>query len=143
MEIDISENKYNASQKAAKKGAEIINKSIQSKGQAHILLSTGASQLELMECFVKEPVDWSKVTAFHLDEYVGFPITHPASFRKYLKDRFVDIVKPKELIYIDGQHDIKEECRRLSVLISEVEIDLAFVGIGENAHLAFNDPPAD
>jgi len=92
---------------------------------------------------VKEDIDWSVVTAFHLDEYIGVADTHPASFRKYLKERFVDIVSPKEFIYVNGESDPYQECLRLGKLLSQYPIDVAFVGIGENSHLAFNDPPAD
>jgi len=92
---------------------------------------------------VKEDVDWSLVTAFHLDEYIGISETHPASFRKYLKERFADIVSPKEFIYVNADSDLYQECARLGKLINKHPIDVAFVGIGENSHLAFNDPPAD
>jgi glucosamine-6-phosphate deaminase len=92
---------------------------------------------------VKADMDWSKVTVFHLDEYIGIPVTHPASFRKYLKERFVDLVSPAIFHAIDGEVDPQGECDRLGEIIREHEIDVAFVGIGENAHLAFNDPPAD
>jgi glucosamine-6-phosphate deaminase len=80
---------------------------------------------------------------FHLDEYIGLPITHPASFRKYLKERFVDLVPIKEFNYVDGSSDATAECKRLGEIISRNPIEVAFVGIGENGHLAFNDPPAD
>ena len=143
MKIIISEDKYKAGKEAALKGAEIISKSIKTKGQAHILVATGASQFEMLENLVKEPIEWPKVTAFHLDEYIGLPFAHPASFRRYLKERFVDKVNLNEFIYINGEKDPAEECSRISENISEVKIDVAFVGIGENAHLAFNDPPAD
>lgn len=85
----------------------------------------------------------SKVTDFHLDEYIGLSQKHPASFRKYLKERFVDIVSPKEFNYIDGEADAAGECSRLGELISKRPVDVAFIGIGENGHIAFNDPPAD
>jgi glucosamine-6-phosphate deaminase len=83
------------------------------------------------------------VSAFHLDEYIGLPLDHPASFRKYLKERFVEKVHPGEFFYVDGEQDADSECKRLSDIISQHTIDVAFVGIGENGHLAFNDPPAD
>jgi glucosamine-6-phosphate deaminase len=92
---------------------------------------------------VKADIDWSKVTVFHLDEYIGIPVTHPASFRKYLKERFVDLVTPAAFHAIDGETDPPWECCRLGGIIKRHSIDVAFVGIGENAHLAFNDPPAD
>lgn len=143
MEILISENKDVLGKTAAQKGAELIRKAILDNGQANIIVATGASQFEMLNELVKEDVDWSLVTAFHLDEYIGISEMHPASFRKYLKERFVDIVSPKEFIYVNGSTDPYDECVRLGKLISRHPIDVAFVGIGENSHLAFNDPPAD
>lgn len=143
MEIIISTTKQELGKKAAQKGAESIRQAIREKGAANIIVATGASQFEMLGELVKENVDWSVVTAFHLDEYIGIPETHPASFRKYLKERFVDIVSPKEFIYVNGSVNPYEECARLGELIVKHPIDVAFVGIGENSHLAFNDPPAD
>jgi len=143
MEIVISETKQVLGKNAANMGAEFIRKAILKRGQANIIVATGASQFEMLNELVKEDIDWSLVTAFHLDEYIGVSETHPASFRKYLKERFVDIVSPKEFIYVNGNTDPHEECIRLGKLISKHPIDVAFVGIGENSHLAFNDPPAD
>jgi len=143
MEIVISETKQVLGKKAALMGAELIRKAIIYKGKANIIVATGASQFEMLNELVKENIDWSLVTAFHLDEYIGLSEIHPASFRKYLKERFADIVSPKEFIYVNGNTDPDEECIRLGKLISKHPIDVAFVGIGENSHLAFNDPPAD
>ncbi len=143
MEIIISETKQNLGIKAAKRGGELIRKAIIKNGKANIIVATGASQFEMLNELVKEHIDWSVVSAFHLDEYIGVSDTHPASFRKYLKERFVDFVFPKEFFYVNGETDSSAECRRLGELISKYPIDVAFVGIGENGHLAFNDPPAD
>ena len=143
MEIIISENKQVLGKTAAQKGAELIRKAILDFGKANIIVATGASQFEMLNELVKEDIDWSLVTAFHLDEYIGISETHPASFRKYLKERFADIVSPREFIYVNGSTDPYEECIRLGKIISKHPIDVAFVGIGENGHLAFNDPPAD
>ncbi|MEI7830661.1 MAG: glucosamine-6-phosphate deaminase [Prolixibacteraceae bacterium] len=143
MNTVISETKQILGKKAAQKGAELIRKAIHDSGKANIIVATGASQFEMLSELVKEDIDWSLVTAFHLDEYIGITETHPASFRKYLKERFVDIVSPKEFIYVNGNDDPYQECLRLGNLISKHPIDIAFVGIGENGHLAFNDPPAD
>ncbi len=128
---------------AAAKGVEFIVKALEEKGEANIILATGASQFEMLGELVKTELDWSKVTVFHLDEYIGIPVTHPASFRKYLKERFVDLVSPAAFHAIDGETDPPWECCRLGGIIKKLGIDVAFVGIGENAHLAFNDPPAD
>lgn len=143
MEIIISETKQILGKKAAQMGAKLIRKAILNKGKANIIVATGASQFDMFNELVKEDIDWSVVTAFHLDEYIGISGLHPASFRKYLKERFVDIVSPKEFNYVNGNTDPCEECIRLGKLISKHPIDVAFVGIGENSHLAFNDPPAD
>jgi glucosamine-6-phosphate deaminase len=143
MEIVKSGNKQELGKKAAQMGAEIIRKAITENGKANIIVATGASQFEMLNELVKEDIDWSVVRAFHLDEYIGISETHPASFRKYLKERFVDVVSPMEFIYVNGDGDPYQECIRLEKLISKNPIDVAFVGIGENSHLAFNDPPAD
>jgi len=145
MNLSISKNKVQLGALAAKKGASLINEAIKEKGFATIIVATGASQFEMLEALVKETIDWTKVEAFHLDEYIGVPVTHPASFRKYLKERFVDkIGNLKMFHYIAGDvKDINAELKRLDSLISSKQIDVAFVGVGENGHLAFNDPPAD
>jgi len=143
MEVIISESKEKLGAAAASRGAQIIQNCIEVKGQANIIVATGASQFEMLNELVKKDIDWSKVNCFHLDEYIGMTIEHPASFRKYLKERFVDKVNPKEFHYIDGDVNPIEECDRINSIISQYPIDVAFVGIGENGHLAFNDPPAD
>jgi len=143
MEIIISETKMILGKKAARMGGELIRKAILGSGKANIIVATGASQFEMLNELVKEDIDWSLVRAFHLDEYIGISELHPASFRKYLKERFVDIVSPMEFNYVNGSTDPDEECVRLGNLISKHPVDVAFVGIGENSHLAFNDPPAD
>ena len=119
---------------------------IEAKGQANIILATGASQFEVLKNLVAaEGIDWSKVVMFHLDEYIGIGKQHPASFRKYLKERFADQVSGlKAVHFVDGDaEDPQAECDRLGGIIAGHPIDVALVGIGENGHLAFNDPPAD
>lgn len=143
MEIVISENKQILGKIAAERGAELIRQAITARGVANIIVATGASQFEMLSELVTEDVSWSQVRAFHLDEYIGISEVHPASFRKYLKERFVDIVLPMEFNYVNGDTDPFEECVRLDRHIKKYPIDVAFVGIGENSHLAFNDPPAD
>ena len=107
-------------------------------------MATGVSQFATLAALIGEPnIDWTKVIGFHLDEYIGLPMNHPASFRGYLEQRLVDRVTFREFHYIDGEGDPQAECRRLNEIIRKHPIDVAFVGIGENAHLAFNDPPAD
>ena len=142
MEIIISSTKQEMGKQAAHKGADQIRKAIAERGEANIIVATGASQFEMLEELVKENIEWNVVTGFHLDEYIGINETHPASFRKYLKERFVSLVPLKEFHYVNG-NDAEKECKRLGEIISRHSIDVAFVGIGENGHLAFNDPPAD
>ena len=145
MTISISPNPIELGQKAGKTGAELIRKAIETQGFANIILATGTSQFEtLKQLLTEKEIDWSKVTVFHLDEFLGLPITHPASFRKYLVERFFNHVPQLKAYHlIDGENDPEKECARLSTLIQNHPIDVAFVGIGENGHLAFNDPPAD
>ncbi len=144
MEITISRTKDELGKVAARQGAMLIRKAIAERGEANIIVATGASQFEMLNSLIKEDIDWTKVTGFHLDEYIDIPLTHPASFRKYLKERFVNKVPIKEFNYVDGDvSDPLSECERLGELISQKPIDVAFIGIGENGHLAFNDPPAD
>lgn len=127
---------------AAKLTAEKIRTAIRENGEARIVLSTGASQFETLSALVKEDVDWSKVEMFHLDEYVNLSEEHPASFRKYLKERFIGIVHPKAAFLVDGNHP-EEAISFLTEEITKKPIDVALIGVGENAHIAFNDPPAD
>lgn len=143
MEIIISATKQDLGRKAATHGAALIRQAISSKSSANIILATGASQFKMLETLIKEDIDWKRVHVFHLDEYIGLPETHPASFRRYLKERFADPVNPRSFFYINGEVNPYQECLRLGNIISQHPIDVAFVGIGENGHLAFNDPPAD
>ena len=146
MKICIESTKEKLGQLAAEEGSELIKRVISEKGSASIILATGASQFEVLKALVSiKEIDWSKVIMFHLDEYIGLPATHPASFRKYLMDRFINKVPSlKEKYLINGEAESPdEECEQLSEIIAKYPIDVAFVGIGENGHLAFNDPPAD
>ena len=143
MNINISTSKQELGKRAALLGANLIREAITQKDEANIIVATGASQFEMLSFLIDEEIDWAKVTGFHLDEYINLPNDHPASFRKYLKERFVEKVNPGKFHYVNGEQDPVEECHRLDQLISQHSIDVAFVGIGENAHLAFNDPPAD
>ena len=142
METIISETKRELGIKAAQLGAELIKKAIDEKGEANIIIATGASQFEMLAELVKKDIDWTLVTGFHLDEYIGIEESHPASFRKYLKERFVSLVPLKKFHYVNAS-EAENECTRLGKIISRHQIDVAFVGIGENGHLAFNDPPAN
>lgn len=143
MNISVSKSKPALGLLAAQKGASFIRKALLERGNANIIVATGASQFEMLSELVRQEIDWTKVTAFHLDEYIGIPDTHPASFRKYLKERFASLVPLKEFNYVNADTDPYGECTRLGQKIREFPIDVAFIGIGENGHIAFNDPPAD
>ena len=145
MRIDISPTKQELGRRAAAEGSDLVRAILNQRGKANIILATGASQFEMLAELVKQPVDWTNVTCFHLDEYVGMPMTHPASFRKYLKERFLDQLStpPAAFHFLNAEGDPKAECKRLGDVLKQYPIDVAFIGIGENGHLAFNDPPAD
>jgi len=146
MNVCILEDAGQMGRWAAEAGAQEISKAIAERGEANIILATGASQFTMLEHLVYLPgIDWSRVSAFHLDEYVGLSPLHPASFRKYLKERFADKVPAlREFTYINGDATpLYEEIERLNAAVGSRLIDVAFIGIGENGHLAFNDPPAD
>ena len=140
MKLHIFENAEELGRHASGEAARLIRAGIEERGKARIVLSTGASQFQFFEHFVQEDLDWSKVEMFHLDEYVGLSEEHPASFRKYLKDRFVGRLKTP----LGKAHWVGEEpIHQLNEAVSKDEIDVALIGIGENSHIAFNDPPAD
>lgn len=144
LEIVICNSSGELGAASADRGARAIQSGIQHCGLANIIVATGVSQFATLAALIGEPdIDWTKVTGFHLDEYIGLPMNHPASFRGYLEQRLVDRVTFREFHFIDGEADPQAECRRLNEIIRRHPIDVAFVGIGENAHLAFNDPPAD
>ena len=144
MQVKIFETKAALGHAAANDAAKIIQEAIAERDIAHLIAATGASQFEFLDALVVQDIDWSKVVFFHLDEYIDLPETHRASFRRYLKQRIVDRVHPRAFHFIDGEAaNVDEECRRLGKLIAQQSIDAAFVGIGENGHLAFNDPPAE
>lgn len=145
MEIFIGKDSRELGREAGRKGGEFVKEAIRRNGQANIILATGTSQFETLRTLIEDPeIDWSKVVMFHLDEYIGISIEHKASFRKYLKERVLaELPALKSYHLIDGEGDPQEECERLNEIIRSHPIDVAFVGIGENAHLAFNDPPAD
>lgn len=117
-----------------------LNRALEGSERARLLLSTGQSQFETLASLVRRPVEWERVDAFHLDEYVGLGADHPASFRRYLKERFADVV-PVRMHYVDPSTGSSMEA--LSRATTNAPMDVALVGIGENGHIAFNDPPAD
>ena len=144
MNVKIFDSKLELGEAAASDAAVLIRQAIASRDVASVIAATGVSQFEFLDALVLQDVEWQRVEFFHLDEYVGLPETHGASFRRYLTERIINRVHPKAFHLINGEAaDPQAECRRVGELISQHEIDVAFVGIGENGHLAFNDPPAD
>ena len=146
MKIHVCPNKSALGESAAFLGADAIRSAIQDNGRATIVVATGASQFEMLDHLVRQPnIDWSSVTGFHLDEYIGMPDSHPASFRRYLRERFTSKLPSLGAFhFIRGDApDLDEELGRVSRLVEASSVDVMFAGIGENGHLAFNDPPAD
>jgi len=144
MEIKVFNDKIQLGKAAARQAADAIELAISQNGRARIIAATGMSQFEFLNALTNSPgVDWNKLEMFHLDEYVGLPATHPASFSKYLLERLIEPAGITRYHLLDGEADPVEVCGRVGAEISAAPIDVAFVGVGENGHLAFNDPPAD
>ncbi len=140
--IEVYKNVEELGKAAAISVAEKLEGAIAEKGFANLILATGASQFQFLEHLQKQEIDWKKITVFHLDEYLGMSVTHPASFRKYLKERILDKVQPKKVYYLEGDAtDIEETVANYEALLRNHPIDVACIGIGENGHIAFNDPP--
>jgi glucosamine-6-phosphate deaminase len=136
--------KKSLSSAAANRAATIIREAIAARGKARIIAATGASQFEFLEALTALPgIDWRRVEMFHLDEYLGLPETHPASFCKYLLERLIDKVGVGQYHLLSGTKDPAKLMKRIGDKLQLAPIDVAFVGVGENGHLAFNDPPAD
>lgn len=141
MKVFVSKDQYTLGEAAANFVAKELVRVINEKGEARIILSTGASQFDTLKSLVKhDEIDWTKVEMFHLDEYVNLPETHIASFRKYLKERFISQVNLKAAYLVDGT---AENIEFLTAKLREKPVDIGLIGIGENAHIAFNDPPAN
>lgn len=144
MKIRVFPDKTSLGRQAAIEAAHIISEAIAERGGARIIAATGASQFEFLDALTAMPgIDWRKVEMFHLDEYIGLPVTHPASFRKYLLERLIQKAGITNYHLLDGELNPQEVMSRVGQSLNTAPIDVAFVGIGENAHLAFNDPPAD
>lgn len=147
MNIVIKVDRPQLGDASSRHGADLLRKALAERGEANIIVATGSSQFETLAALAKAPdIRWDRVTGFHLDEYVGLPISHPASFRRYLWERFISqLPLPlKAFHYVNADAtDPRSECRRLGAIIRQHPIDVAFIGIGENGHIAFNDPPAD
>jgi glucosamine-6-phosphate deaminase len=143
MNITISADARELGKSAANLTAAKLNEVLKLKGEARMAVSTGSSQFEMFQALVKEKVDWPKVEVFHLDEYTGLPVTHIASFRKYLYERFINLVPVKKFYSVDVEGNIDKRISELTSEIRRKPVDLGIIGIGVNGHIAFNDPPAD
>jgi len=139
------ENRITLGSAAAEQAASAIRRAIAARGSARIIAATAASQLEFLDFLTKAPgIDWAQVEAFHLDEYIGLPITHPGSFRKMLLEQLVQKTGIVKYHLLDGDAaDPSEVVQRVGKALASKPVDIAFLGIGENGHIAFNDPPAD
>ena len=144
MLIRVLEGRDSLGKAAAAQAAAAIQRAIAEKDNARIIGASAASQFEFLEALTATPgIDWKKVELFHLDEYIGLPKSHPASICKFLQDRLISKTGIANFHFLDGEKDPVEVIRQTNEAISTAPIDVAFVGIGENGHLAFNDPPAD
>ena len=144
MQIKRFEDKQQMAKVAAEEAASILREAIQKNGKARIIAATGAAQFAFLEVLTRLPaIDWSRVEMFHLDEYIGIPETHPASFCRFLKARLIQKTGITKHHLLHGDLDPTTVIREAGAALASAPIDVAFVGIGENGHLAFNDPPAD
>lgn len=144
MVINIYDDKASLAQAVAEQAAASLRSAIKDRGAARIIAATGASQFEFLDALTAKPgIDWPRVEMFHLDEYIGLPASHPASFRKYLRERLINKTGITKYHFLDGEGDVPAIVRKVSAELTAAPVDIAFVGIGENGHLAFNDPPAN
>src|SRR5260370_11401757 len=144
MVLRVFEDTISLGRAAAAQGADAIRGAIQARGRARVVAASGASQIQFLEELTAQPgMDWGRVELFHLDEYIGLPMTHPASVRRFLRERLVDKTGITEFHYLNGEANPEQVIREASQAIAAAPTDIAFVGIGENGHIAFNDPPAD
>jgi glucosamine-6-phosphate deaminase len=140
----IFDDKASLSRAAAEHAAAVLRQAIAQNGCARIIAATGASQIDFLDNLTKAPgIEWQSVEMFHLDEYIGLPMAHPASFRKFLLERLIQKTGIRKYHFLDGDAGHLESVRRVGEALASAPIDVAFLGIGENSHLAFNDPPAD
>ena len=144
MQVNVLSSKTEAGSAAAKHAAQSLQRVLANSETARIIAATGASQIDFLQFLTASPgIDWQRVEMFHLDEYIGLPATHPASFRKYLMERFIRKTGIRRYHLLDGESSPDDVVRTVGNELKSAPIDIAFVGIGENGHLAFNDPPAD
>ena len=142
LHIEVHATREEMGRAAASAAAKAIENAIVKRGEARVILASAPSQNELLDSLVASQVDWSRVTIFHMDEYAGLDAMHPCSFRHYQKEHVLSRIQPRAFHGIQGEAaDIEAECRRYAALLAEAPIDVVCLGIGENGHLAFNDPP--
>ncbi len=143
MIIDISPDAEELGIRAARLVSELLNEVLSRNNEARMVLSTGNSQFTTLKYLLVKDIDWSRVEIFHLDEYIGLPVTHKASFRKYLHERFIDHIPVKEFFGIDVEEGAEQVIKKLTARMDEKPVDIGLIGIGVNGHIAFNDPPAN
>lgn len=143
MRIIICNDATELGNKAARFAARKLNKAIKANGEARMIVSTGSSQFETFQALLNEDINWRKIEIFHLDEYIDLPVTHEASFRKYLYERFINSIDAKQFHAVKTEGDINKNIKKLSRKLEKQPVDLGLIGIGVNGHIAFNDPPAD
>ncbi len=146
MDLRVFGSKEEMGAAAARFGAGRLREALADGGEARLVMASAASQFEVVAALLAErEIAWERVTLFHLDEYIGLPATHPASFSRFLDERFVSKLPSSLAAFhrIDGENDPAAECARVGALLAEKAPEVAFIGIGENGHIAFNDPPAD
>jgi glucosamine-6-phosphate deaminase len=144
MILKVFEDKASLAKAAADQAATAVTRAIRDRGKARVIAASAASQFEFLEALTATPgIDWKRVELFHLDEYIGLPMSHPASFCKFLRERLIGKVGITNYHLLNGEENPMKVIRETSEFLSAAPIDAAFVGIGENGHLAFNDPPAD
>jgi glucosamine-6-phosphate deaminase len=145
MVLKVFHDRSSLAKAAAQKAAVAIRSAIRDRGQARVIAATGTSQFEFLAALTEPAdIDWGRVELFHLDEYIGLPASHPASFRKILLERLVNKAGIAKFHPLDGDaHDVSDVIRQVGTALASAPVDIAFVGVGENGHLAFNDPPAD
>lgn len=144
MKLRLFPTKHDLGAAAAQQAAEVIRAAVAVRGRCRLLAATGGSQFEFLAALTaRNDVPWERVEMYHLDEYIGLDETHPASFRRYLRERLIERTTLRNVHLIDGMGEPARVCRELGELLRAEPVDVAFAGIGENAHLAFNDPPAD
>ena len=142
LQVSVYEEPVAMGEAAADLVTQKLRNAIQQRAAANLILATGASQFSFLQALQEREIAWDKITVFHLDEYKGIPDTHPASFRKYLRERILDAVAPRRAYFLHGDaDDIEQEMRRYREELEKHPIDVACIGIGENGHIAFNDPP--